>query len=87
MFLHQIEEASRLKRQTASLLKEEQVNPVDSATMDIPLMIRMFEYAREDAKTDMDIHRVTENIIRLSATGKILTMREYDEIIGGSADV
>lgn len=89
MFLHQIEESLKIKRQTAALLKEEeqQVNPVDAATFNIPLMVRLFEFAREDAKTDMDLHRVTENIIRLSATGKMLTMSDYDEIIGGSADV
>jgi hypothetical protein len=60
---------------------------VDRAVVDIPLMIRLFEYAREDAKSDIDLHRVTENIIRLSATGKLLTMSDYDEIIGGSTDV
>ena len=90
MFLHQIEESLKLKRQTAVLLKEQevqQVNPVDSATVDVPLLIRLLEFAREDAKTDMDLHHATENIIRLSATGKMLTMSDYDEIIGGSADV
>jgi ABC-type transporter Mla MlaB component len=90
MFLHQIEESLKLKRQTAVLLKEQevqQVNPVDSATVDVPLLIRLLEFAREDAKTDMDLHHVTENIIRLSATGKMLTMSDYEIIVGGSGDV
>jgi hypothetical protein len=39
------------------------------------------EYAREDAKTDMDLHNVTENIIRLSSSGKTLTMSNYDNIV------
>lgn len=64
----------------------ENFNPTDKITMDVPLFIRMLEYAREDAKTDMDLHKVTENALALSETGKTLTMNQYDEIIGGSAD-
>jgi hypothetical protein len=85
MFLHQIEESIRLKRQTAALLKEAVVeqNPADKATMDIPLLIRLMEYAREDANTDMDLHRATENIIKLSTSGKTLTMSDYNSIVNG----
>ena len=61
----------------------EQFNPADKVTVDIPLFIRLLEYAREDAKTDMDLHKVTENIIALSETGKTLTMAQYDAIVGG----
>jgi len=64
----------------------ENFNPSDKITMDVPLFIRMLEYAREDAKTDMDLHKITENALALSETGKTLTMDQYDEIIGGSAD-
>jgi hypothetical protein len=64
----------------------ENFNPSDKITMDVPLFIRMLEYAREDAKTDMDLHKVTENALALSETGKTLTMAQYDEIIGGSTD-
>ena len=59
----------------------EQFNPKDKVTLDIPLFIRLLEYAREDAKTDMDLHNVTENAIALSETGKTLTMAQYDEIV------
>ena len=64
----------------------ENFNPSDKITMDVPLFIRMLEYAREDAKTDMDLHKVTENALALSETGKTLTMAQYDEIIGGNAN-
>jgi len=60
-----------------------QHNPADKVTLDVPLFIRLLEYAREDAKTDMDLHKVTENIIALSETGKTLTMAQYDAIVGG----
>jgi len=59
----------------------EQFNPADKVTLDIPLFIRLLEYAREDAKTDMDLHNVAENIIKLSENGKTLTMAQYDEIV------
>ena len=62
---------------------EHNFNPADKVTVDIPLFIRLLEYAREDAKTDMDLHKVTENIIALSETGKTLTMAQYDAIVGG----
>jgi hypothetical protein len=58
-----------------------QFNPQDKITLDVPLFIRLLEYAREDAKTDMDLHNVAENIVALSETGKTLTMAQYDEIV------
>jgi len=61
-------------------------NPTDVASLDIPLLIRIMEYAREDAKTDMDLHKVTENIIELSKEGKTLTMSDYNSIVSISND-
>jgi len=58
-----------------------QFNPSDKITVDVPLFIRLLEYAREDAKTDMDLHNVAENAIALSETGRTLTMAQYDEIV------
>jgi len=58
-----------------------QFNPSDKITVDVPLFIRLLEYARENAKTDMDLHNVAENIIKLSETGRTLTMAQYDEIV------
>ena len=84
MFLYQIEESLKLKKKAALLrefAEEPAVNPADTATVDIPLLIRLLEYAREDAQSDMDLHAVTENIIRLSTTGKTLTMQDYDAIV------
>ena len=62
-----------------------QFNPSDKITVDVPLFIRLLEYAREDAKTDMDLHNVAENILALSETGKTLTMAQYDEIVKNEA--
>jgi hypothetical protein len=57
-------------------------DPVDTITMDVPLFIRMLEYAREDAKEDMDLHDVTEKANLLGKERGILQMEDYDEIIG-----
>jgi len=62
----------------------EAINKPDKITTDVPLFIRLLEYAREDAKTDMDLHNVTENIIRLSESGRLLTMQDYNKIVSKS---
>lgn len=63
----------------------EEVNPTDTVTLDIPLFIRLLEYAREDAKTDMDLHNVAENAIKLSAEGNTLSMMNYESIVPSDA--
>jgi len=61
-------------------------NPTDTTTLDIPLLIRLLEYSKEDAQTDMDLHKVAENIIALSKEGKTLTMSDYNRIVSISND-
>jgi hypothetical protein len=65
-------------------LSEKQSNPTDKIILDVPLFIRMLEYAREDAKTDMDLHDVTEKALALSTSGETLTMANYESIAGKS---
>lgn len=55
-------------------------NPTDTVSMDIPFLIRVMEYSKEDAKTDMDLHAATEKMISASKSGKTLTMDDYDSI-------
>ena len=63
------------------------MNPRDIITVDVPLFIRLLEYAREDAQTDMDLHDVTEKIISLASSGKILSMDDYSTIIGSQENI
>jgi hypothetical protein len=63
------------------------MNPIDTITLDIPLFIRMLEFAKEDAKTDMDLHRATENAQSLSTEGRTLTMNDYDQIVGSKEEL
>jgi len=64
------------------LNETEKNNKVDTITMDVPLFIRLLEYAREDAQTDMDLHNVAENAIKLGLDGGILNMKNYSQLIG-----
>jgi hypothetical protein len=59
-------------------------NPTDTVTMDVPLLIRVMEFAREDAQSDMDLHHVAEKLISLSSNGNTLDMDLYNQIIPGT---
>lgn len=56
-------------------------NGMDKITVDVPLMLRLMEYAREDAIHDKDLHFVAEHLIRLMETNTLLTMKHYDAIV------
>lgn len=57
----------------------EEVAKTDTLTIDIPMFIRLMEYAREDAKTDMDLHNVTTNLLKIK--DKIISMADYDQVV------
>jgi hypothetical protein len=61
---------------------EERMNPTDKVSLDVPLFIRLLEYAREDAKSDMDLHTVAQKAIALSQSGMTLSMNDYESIVG-----
>ena len=63
------------------------MNPRDTITLDVPLFIRLLEYAREDAQADMDLHNVAEKAISLALSGKTLTMNDYSLIVGSQEDI
>ncbi len=54
---------------------------VDVIKMDVPLFIRMLEFAREDAKSDEDLHFVTTNAVEKSKNKTHLNMDDYNELI------
>lgn len=62
-------------------------NPIDRVTLDIPLLLRIMEYSKEDAKTDMDLHHVVEKMIELSSSGQNLSMDHYNEIISSLTEM
>lgn len=54
---------------------------VDTVTLDVPLLLRMMEYAREDAQEDMDLHNAAERMIAMAKDGP-LSMDDYESIVG-----
>lgn len=61
---------------------------IDYVALDIPLFMRLLEFAREDSKSDLDLHVVTENILRIqqgknesNQAGSFLTMEDYNDIV------
>lgn len=72
--------ASRLLKLAKSLMAEE-----DVLSFDVPLLIRIMEYSKEDAETDMDLHVAAERMLELASDGRTLTMADYDAIVGGES--
>jgi hypothetical protein len=64
----------------------QQEDPTDIIAMDVPLFIRMLEYAREDAETDMDLHNVTERAIEAVKLRGLLSMDDYNDLVGGEIE-
>lgn len=56
-------------------------NDFDIARLSIPLLIRLLEFAREDAKSDLDLHFVVENIIKLHSKKSFLNMQDYKALV------
>ena len=53
--------------------------------VDIPLLIRLLEFAREDASSDTDLHVLATNMVELSEEGRVLTMQDYTKLLEGTA--
>ena len=66
---------------------EENEDPIDTITMDVPLFIRVLEYAREDAQADMDLHDLAEKAIAATKQQGLLQMDDYDMLVGEKESV
>jgi hypothetical protein len=66
--------------------KNEETDPVDTVTLDIPLLLRIMEYSKEDAQDDMALHDVTQRLIELSKKVDVIDMSHYDAIVSGNVD-
>ena len=70
----------------AKKIAENEEDVVDTVTLDIPLFIRMLEYAKEDAQTDMDLHDVAEKAIALNKSKEMLSMEDYNQLISSETE-
>jgi len=61
--------------------EKEETDQIDEITVDVPLMIRLLEYAREDANSDVDLHNVAERLTTRSKEKGKLSMEDYDTLV------
>lgn len=55
---------------------------IDVVKMDIPFLIRLLEWAHEDAKTDVEIHSIVTRILEASKGGEVtIDMEHYKSIV------
>lgn len=59
---------------------QEKPAAVEAIRMDIPLFIRVLEYAHENAKTDQELHELTERAAMMSKD-RTLTMEDYEALV------
>ena len=77
-------QGGRQSSQFESVNEATEEDKIDIVTMDVPLFIRVLEYAREDAQEDMDLHDLAEKAIAATKQQGILSMDDYDMLIGDS---
>ena len=53
----------------------------DIIAVDVPLFIRLLEFAREDAGDDMDLHEVAERAIEAVKMRGVLSMDDYEILV------
>lgn len=68
-------------------VKEVEEDIVDTVTLDVPLFIRLLEFAKEDAADDMALHDVAEKTIALNKQKGILSMEDYDTLVPAEAPI
>ena len=49
------------------------------------LFLRLLEFAKEDAQSDVDLHTVSENLSRICSEGKCASIEDYETILGTAA--
>lgn len=70
---------NQLERAAKKFVKEDS-SEQDSVTLDVPLFIRLLELAREDIKSDAELHHVVERVLAIKDQGT-LSMDHYDQIV------
>jgi len=62
--------------------EDEELKKSDKIAINVPLFIKLMEFAREEASEDEVLHAITERILELLSKEPELTMEDYDIIIG-----
>lgn len=62
-------------------MKEKFQQELECCRLSIPLLLRLFEFIREEYTTDEDLHFMLERISEMCDGGVRLTMNHYESII------
>jgi hypothetical protein len=62
-------------------MKAKFLNEAECCRLSIPLILRLFEYIREEPVSDEDLHFMAERISEMCDGGVRLTMNHYESII------
>lgn len=67
----------------------EEENPQDVVKVDVPLLIRLLEFAKENAETDVDLHQLAQNLVTMMEEDpdRVLTIEDYEQILQDLADL
>lgn len=68
---------------------ENEENPEDVIKLDIPLLIRLLEFSKENAETDVDLHKLAEHLIEMQGDDpdRVLSIDDYEDILQDLADL
>ena len=58
-------------------------NPKSTVELSIPLLLRILEFAKDDASSDEELRKVANNMIELSRVAGELGMIDFEAIMGG----
>lgn len=61
----------------------ENTKEINKVIVDVPLFIRLLELSREDLKEDIQIHKLTQNILELLVKKDCLNSDDYDKLLKG----
>ena len=65
-----------------NVARNTEISGVDIIRTDVPLIIRLLEFAKSEAQTDEDLHFVAKNLVELSNSEYgPLTMDHYRKIV------
>lgn len=53
------------------------INEQDVIHINVPLLLRLLEWSKEEAAADIDLHYVVERLVELSERGDVLKMDNY----------
>jgi hypothetical protein len=62
-------------------MKEKFIEEAECCRLSIPLILRLFEFIREETTSDEDLHFMAERIAEMCDGGVRLTMNHYESIV------